>query len=104
MPKYIDLESRECVHLLCNLDPKWKPMPEVTQEDIKQLESLIEAFHALPSVDVAEVKHGEWLACKNNSGYKCSLCGARIRNAVRITGNHNWCYKCGAKMDGKDGV
>lgn len=31
-------------------------------------------------------------------GYKCSICGARIKNAAYITGNHFWCYKCGAEM------
>lgn len=43
---------------------------------------------------------GKWISCKNNAGYKCSECGARIKNSAFFTGNHNWCHKCGAKMKG----
>ena len=52
-----------------------------------------------PIADVEEVKHEKWIACKNNSGYKCSNCGARIKNSDFFNGNHIWCHKCGAKMD-----
>lgn len=43
---------------------------------------------------------GKWVSCKNNAGYKCSECGARIKNSAFFTGDHKWCYKCGAKMKG----
>ena len=35
---------------------------------------------------------------KNGSGYKCSICGARMSHADVLNGNHNYCYKCGEKL------
>jgi DNA-directed RNA polymerase subunit RPC12/RpoP len=43
---------------------------------------------------------GKWISCKNNSGYKCSECGARIKNSAFFNGNHTFCHNCGAKMKG----
>ena len=54
-----------------------------------------------PTADVVEVKHARWVPCKNNAGYKCSYCGARIKNSAKCNGNHIFCHKCGAKMDGE---
>ena len=59
------------------------------------------AIKDAPTADVVEVVHGEWISCKNNSGYKCSRCSARIKNSEYVHGNHIWCHKCGAKMDGE---
>lgn len=36
-----------------------------------------------------------------NIGMKCSFCGARIKYSEFFNGNHNYCHKCGAKMDSK---
>lgn len=52
-----------------------------------------------PTVDI--VIEGAWIPCKNNSGYKCSKCGARIKNSAFFNGNHNYCPKCGSAMKGK---
>ena len=57
-------------------------------------------FRAL--ANLREVQRGAWVPCKNNSGYKCSECGARIKNSDFFNGNHLWCHKCGAKMDKKN--
>ena len=50
------------------------------------------------------VKHGRWIHASNKPGVwigmKCSLCGARIKYSEYTNGNHNYCHKCGAKMDG----
>lgn len=35
---------------------------------------------------------------KNGSGYKCSICKARMSYADVLNGNHYYCYKCGAKL------
>lgn len=32
---------------------------------------------------------------------KCSFCGARIKYSEFFNGNHNYCHKCGTKMDNK---
>ena len=53
MARYIDIESKEATHLVCNLEPRWKPMPEFNGEDFEELNSIAEAFLALPTADVA---------------------------------------------------
>jgi hypothetical protein len=59
----------------------------------------------IPTADVVEVRHGKWISASQkkgvNIGMKCSLCGARIKYSEFFNGNHNYCHKCGAKMDGK---
>jgi hypothetical protein len=47
----------------------------------------------VPSADVVEVRHGEWIEGKSLE--KCSLCGKK--------GFPDWkyCPHCGAKMDGR---
>ena len=70
-------------------------------------ERLIDCVNDMPDADVVEVRHGEWISASKkqgvNCGMKCSLCGARIKYSEFFNGNHNYCHKCGAKMDGKDG-
>ena len=58
-------------------------------------------INRVPTADVVEVKHGEWIEITKDIGkgrtlthYKCSLCG------VHINDKSNYCYHCGAKMDG----
>lgn len=49
-----------------------------------------------PAADVRPERHGEWLV--SGECYECSECGGGS------TVNTNpYCWKCGAKMDGKDG-
>ena len=47
---------------------------------------------------------GKWISASTKPGVqigmKCSLCGARIKYSEFFNGNHNYCYKCGAKMKG----
>ena len=54
--------------------------------------------------DFVEVKHGEWEKYRVTDGYVylCSVCG--YRTLVDFEGaflHHNYCTKCGAKMDGE---
>lgn len=66
------------------------------------------AIEESPTADVVEVRHGKWISASKkqgvNIGMKCSLCGARIKYSEFFNGNHNYCHKCGAKMDGKEEV
>lgn len=57
----------------------------------------------VPTVDVVEVRHGKYIQASKTAqvGLKCSLCGARIKYSEHFNGNHHYCYKCGAKMDGE---
>lgn len=60
------------------------------------IESVIEYAEHLPTADVVEVKHGEWITLEAEIGlYSCSLCGHKILRA-----ECNYCPNCGAKMDG----
>lgn len=60
------------------------------------LSELVDIFTEVPTADVKEVKHGEWITDKD--GYvTCSECGEE----------HTWddfqppfCDMCGARMDG----
>ena len=59
-----------------------------------------------PAADVVEVRHGEWAWGKQNGQYGiwCTNCGAGwvdSENAEWIAHEHDYCPKCGAKMDGK---
>ena len=61
---------------------------------------------AVFTIDGVEQKRGKWISASGrpgvNIGMKCSLCGARIRYNEFYDGNHNYCHKCGAKMNSED--
>lgn len=67
-------------------------------------EDVVERINAVPTADVQEVKHGRWIEASDKSkvGKKCSICGARIKYSEYFNGNHLYCHKCGARMDGDD--
>lgn len=53
-----------------------------------------------PAADVAEVRHGMWIACVEKISGKiqitCSQCGRLL--SVHLP--YNFCPNCGARMDG----
>lgn len=49
-----------------------------------------------PSADVRPERHGGWLV--SGDCYECSECGGGS-----VVNTNPYCWKCGAKMDGKDG-
>ena len=118
MNRYIDIESREATHLISNLEPRWKPMAEFNGDDMKELNSIAEAFLSLPIADVVEVRHGGWIVtdaddgmCDDYAGFiefHCSECGLSVGIE---SGEYDWyygdpipwkyCPMCGAKMDGE---
>ena len=55
----------------------------------------------IPTADVVEVKHGEWVfnrhQAPNEKTYYCSLCA----EGESDYGRDNYCPNCGAKMDRK---
>lgn len=55
--------------------------------------------------DVVEVVHASWVWGKvcGSEGYCCTNCGAGFvgENAEWIAKEHDYCPKCGAKMDGE---
>ena len=70
----------------------WETEP--TDEEIEY------AIDNIPTADVVEVKHGEWIETGDRkldviySGQKCSVCGY-----VYCGDKTNYCPCCGAKMD-----
>lgn len=111
MGKYIDANSREFVHLVSNLEPRWKPMPELTREEgqevYKELNSIAEAFLALPAADVEEVRRGHWVEkVVNGVGWwrECSECGGRwmLNGKTYSCVATPYCPHCGAKMDSEE--
>ena len=69
-------------------------------------EDAADCIRYMDAADVAPVIHAHWVSASKkqgvNIGMKCSLCGARIKNSEFFNGNHNYCHKCGAKMDEKE--
>lgn len=55
------------------------------------------ALNRLPSADVVEVRHGQWIG----KIYKCSLCGKWV-DPLQGDADMNYCPNCGAKMDEKE--
>lgn len=76
MSKYIDLDK-----VIDKLEDEWG------------YEGMREDLYELPTADVEEVRHGEWL--ENGANYKCSRCGN-----TESYYTDSYCRVCGARMDG----
>lgn len=67
-----------------------------------ELKTLGEIIDQQPTVDAAEVVHGEWLDVPTPDGvrlffpYKCSKC--QYKESIKS----RYCPNCGAKLDGGD--
>ena len=58
----------------------------------------------VPTADVVEVRHGEWVVELDDLGWNkhtCSECGYTKRTDIHTSLGWNYCPNCGAKMDGK---
>ncbi len=99
-PKYIDANSLKQKWLFCGKDGK----PYRNEID------------AMPTADVQEVVHGEWIVGKeiareflcdktlhiDYEDYKCSVCGLTLdRLLYCVDGSlfYKYCPNCGARMD-----
>jgi hypothetical protein len=83
------------------------------------LHDLVDVFAEIPSADVAEVKHGEWVwvvethgdpmyGVDEDFGYQCSEChmwadewGVESDIYEEPPTRLHYCPNCGAKMDGE---
>lgn len=92
MPEYIE---REAVIKHIRLLPRYAPYNAVHYSSVES------AIFNAPTADVAEVKHGYWVYNENcgeyESPYFCSECLADCSSDIQ---GENYCYNCGAKMDG----
>lgn len=73
------------------------------RETFDNWQEILDEIEAIPSADVAPVRHGRWLGwgksgtpTYENYG-TCSVCG---EDAEIYTEHRNYCPNCGAKMDG----
>ena len=67
------------------------------------VEDATEAINKMPTADVVEVRHGEWVEhfafdCWH---YDCPFCDDGYATKERDKYKPNYCHNCGAKMDGK---
>ncbi len=99
MAEYIERE--EVLELMRSVSRDIEDVPEnAFPEDYADgwkdgLETVADKVESLFAADVRPERHGEWLV--SGECYECSECGGGS------TVNTNpYCWKCGAKMDGKD--
>ena len=80
MDEYISKQIFKEKYLCCG----W--LPEMSEEE----------FDAFPAGDVAEVRHGRWIAFdpKNAESKECSMCGYLFSRLYPS----NYCPNCGALM------
>lgn len=97
MAKCIDREKFKEKYLCCGY------LPEMSEDE----------FDAFPTADVRPEKHGYWIPNFDNAAdekrgvamkYKCSECGNTEKDETYSHAmDYEFCPRCGAKMDGKDG-
>ena len=68
-----------------------------SEDFVMGIESVLEFAEHLPTVDVVEVKHGEWIQpYVLFSDRVCSACGYKTTKSHALS----YCPNCGAKMNG----
>lgn len=98
MPEYIE---REALLELINEDCMYKnPTNEYARGCNEVCDWAIKTITNIPTADVVEVKHGEWLECPNGLNTYCSVCKKAFGTIYDID-IKPYCPNCGAKMDGK---
>lgn len=73
--------------------------------EIEVLETIIDDISRMPTVEAKPIIHAKWEPDEESSVekpcYRCSNCGAVLEEDYNWH-NHNFCYHCGAKMDGEE--
>lgn len=74
----------------------------------KNIEEALNFIDSIPTADVVEVKHGEWVYWQPNGIdhlWKCSVCNGAISTPMKFVAEYiKYCEHCGAKMDLKGGA
>lgn len=62
--------------------------------------AMIADVEKLPVIEAAPVRHGRWIKYTGTGKvqWMCSECSAEEKNPKVA----NWCYHCGARMDGEE--
>lgn len=82
-----DLELEVSYYLQCE-----KESETITLEELKEI------INRLPSADVVEAKHGEWIEDDNYA--ICSLCAVAFNKKENDWEWFHFCPQCGADMRG----
>ena len=84
---------------------RYYQLNDADKEEFDLYDSYMNEVESIPSADVVEVVHASWVWGKvcGSKGYCCTNCGAGFvgENAEWIAKEHDYCPKCGAKMDGE---
>lgn len=92
MSKYIDIEKVQ--HLIVETGNKHSRDGEDIHTCSSICADLVISVYELPTVDVQEVRHGQWININGDrSAFKCSICGE-----ISCC-NSLFCGDCGARMD-----
>lgn len=95
MAEYIDREAVMKIAKDGNHSDFGRSMADLT--------SLREVLEDTPTADVAEVRHGTWIANRSpvEVEFSCSECGFSYIEADSYQEcDYNFCPNCGARMDG----
>lgn len=96
MAKYIKHEKIwEMLHAIGGCDAESESWADGWD---KAIDTAIEELEKLPTADVQEVKHGEWVRDEFDM-----LCCSECNEEPEFENITSYCPYCGAKMDGKDG-
>lgn len=87
--RLIDLDAPETVHLLCNLEPKWKPMAEFNSQTelFEELGTVIDAFRQLPEVRSEQWALQEELAAANNAVRELKMQVEQLKWRLKASGS-----------------
>ncbi|MBE6745857.1 MAG: hypothetical protein E7558_00185 [Ruminococcaceae bacterium] len=80
-----------------------------TLDPVDDIVLLAKGIDMIPAADVVEIRHEQWKWGYRNGQYGiwCTNCGAgwvNSENTEWIALEHDYCPKCGAKMDKKEGA
>lgn len=101
MAEYIDREA--AIKAIYDSDPNG--IRRTLGFNVGQIE---EALRAIPTADVAPVRHGKWVHSRYENCseqfemVKCSCCGREAYAMAFYVRDGNYCPNCGARMDGAE--
>lgn len=85
----------------------WSAVKRIPHITMQTRQAILEALRKVPTADVKEVKHGQWIEDKKDSSSRCSICGWYTDYDYDYVTNNGlgnedflFCGHCGARMDG----
>ena len=96
MAEYIEREAliEKILSISVTISGRWSGKTLLYEALKSYRETVLEFIKQVPTADVVEVKHGEWL--NGVTGYICSVC-----NKQEPTKRFLYCPNCGADMRGR---